>query len=138
MNLDELLDNEENKLIDEAKHTSCLEYERHWHEMSKEEAEKYNKKHGTHIHGYWTYPHRENAGAVYNDGTVVHHKDRNKHNNDKNNLMKISRSEHCIIDPNALKHEGEKCKKCGDKYYAKGLCYNCYMKEYRKKLKKIK
>lgn len=135
MNLNEFLDKTEDDILDEAKYTSALEYKRHWKELSKEEADKYNKEHGTHIHGYWVYDHREAAGATYGDNTVVHHKDHDKHNNHKRNLMKISRADHCIVDPNALKHKGEKCKEkgCGNDYYAKGYCYKHYMKHYRKK-----
>ena len=140
MNLDNLLDEVEDKILDEAKYTSALEYKRHWVEWDKDFAEKYNKEHGTHMHGCYEYDHRVAAGATFNDGTVVHNKDHNKNNNKKKNLMKVSRAEHCIIDPNALKHKGEKCKVpgCGKPYYSHGFCYNHYMQDYRKKKNKSK
>lgn len=52
MNLNELLGKEEKEIIEEARHVRADDYERHWVEMSKEEADAYNKEHGTHIHGY--------------------------------------------------------------------------------------
>ncbi len=139
MNLDKLLDKEEVDMLSEAKHTSCLEYERRWYEMSKKEAEKYNTAHGTHIHGYWVYDHREAAGCKYGDKRVVHHIDRDKHDNDPDNLQAVSRAEHCRIDPNALKHEGEKCKVkgCDEPYYAHGLCRHHYMIAWKKLHKKL-
>ena len=52
MNLDEILEEQESCIMSEAIHVRADDYERHWVEMSKEEAEEYNKAHGTHIHGY--------------------------------------------------------------------------------------
>ena len=133
MNLDELLDKEEENL-EEAVHIRADDYERHWVEMSKEEAAAYNKEHGTHIHGYWEYPHRVAAGLKFGDNRISHHKNKDKHDNRKENVVALSRAEHCRVEPNALKHAGEKCKEkgCGNDYYARGYCFKHYIAHFRK------
>lgn len=133
MNLDELLNKEEESL-DEAVHIRADDYERRWVEMSKEEAEAYNKEHGTHIHGYWEYPHRVAAGLKFGDNRISHHRNKDKHDNRKENVVALSRAEHCRVEPNALKHAGEKCKEkgCGNSYYARGYCFKHYIKHFRK------
>lgn len=137
MTLDELLDEQEEEILDEAKHTSCLEYERYWHHFTPEEKEAYVKEGHKPKSGIWIYKHREAMGLDYHDKRVVHHKDHDKHNNSKSNLQIVDRREHAILDPNALKHKNEKCSKCHIRpYYAKGLCYQCYQKQYRKDHKK--
>lgn len=136
MNLNELLNKNieiSEELIDEAKHIRPTDYERRWIEFTPEERKAYEEKTGKKLYGYYSYKHREEAGASFNDGFVVHHVDNDKHDNKKANLKKISRSEHCKVDPNAAKpHKGEVCKDCGDKYYARGYCFKCYMKHLRK------
>lgn len=134
MNLDELLDEEEKEVLDEAIHIRADDYERHWVEMSKEEAAAYNKEHGTHIHGYWEYPHRVAAGLKFGDKKISHHKNKKKHDNRKENVVALSRAEHCRVEPNALKHAGEICKEkgCGNPYYARGFCYKHYIAHFRK------
>lgn len=143
MNINEILNSNSNEIfndINEAHHTNGNEYDRYWKNFTKQEAEKYNREHGTHIHGRWIYRHREVLGLDHNDKRIVHHKDHNKFNNDPKNLQIASRSEHCIIDPNALKHKDEKCscKGCNEPYYAKKLCYHHYQKKYRDLRKKLK
>lgn len=136
MTLRELIDTEANEkiywedddAIDEAKEVTPLYYERRWYEFPKNEKH-YSKKTHNRLYGCWIYSHREAAGAKYGDGTVVHHKDHDKHNNSKSNLEKISQSEHCKIDPNARKTY--KCKICGKPHYAKGLCKAHYMQALR-------
>lgn len=118
--------------IDEAKKVKPTDYDRHWVEFTPEERDSYEEEHGKKVYGYWSYKHREEAGAKFNDGFVVHHKDNDKHDNKKKNLQKVTRAEHCQIDPNAAKpHKGEVCKDCGGKYYGRGYCYKCYMKHFR-------
>ena len=120
------------KTIGEAKDASPLDYKRHWYEFPKNERH-YSKKTGNRLYGCWVYDHREKAGATYGDGKVVHHKDHDKHNNSKNNLSKITQSEHCKIDPNAKKHDGCKVKGCKKPHYSHGYCQAHYMRlVYRK------
>ena len=135
MNLDELLDKEENEILEEARHVRADDYERHWVEMSKEEADAYNKEHGTHIHGYWEYPHRVAAGLKFGDKRISHHINKNKHDNRKENVVALTRSEHCKVEPNRkIYGDDEKCKikGCGNSIYSHYLCYKHYMQKYRK------
>lgn len=136
MTLNEILSNE-TETIDEAIHTLPSDYERYWHHFTPEEKEAYTKEGHVPKSGLWIYKHREAMGLDYHDKRVVHHKDHDKHNNSKNNLQIVSRKEHAIIDPNALKHKGELCKECKKRpFYANHLCYKCYMKHYMRKWKK--
>ena len=132
MNLDELLDKEEAEVLDEAVHIKASDYERHWVEMSKEEAAAYNKEHGTHIHGYWEYPHRVAAGLKFGDNRISHHKNKDKHDNRKENVVALSRAEHCRVEPNARKHFKCSVPGCGNEHYAHNLCFKHYMQKYRK------
>ena len=127
----DLLSEEE---LEEAKDTNGGDYARHWHEYPK--GQKHYTSNGKRRWGYWIYNHRENAGSHFGDGTIVHHKNHNKHDNSRSNLRKInsgsdgkSRATHAIIDPNARKHT--KCKICGAPHYANGLCEKHYMRKYR-------
>lgn len=132
-NIDEDFVQLEDGTMVEAKVVTPLDYDRYWHEFPKNEKH-YSKKTGNRLYGCWIYRHRENAGAKYGDGTVVHHFDHNKHNNSKSNLAKISRAKHCIIDPNAKKHDGCKCDGCKNPHYSQGYCQKHYMRlVYRKK-----
>lgn len=127
MTITEILNEDLERTIEEAKKVSPLDYKRHWVVFPKDEIH-YSKNHNR-LYGYWAYEHREAVGAKYNDGTVVHHKDHDKHDNKKSNLVKISRSEHAIIDPNARKHE--KCRICGEPHFSQGLCQKHYMQKFR-------
>lgn len=139
MNLDQILDEEEqdmfDELIGEAKHTRADEYSRYWHHFTDEEKKEYAKTHNVPKSGKWIYKHREVMGVTSDDkDVVVHHKNHDKHDFRKRNLQIVSRAEHCKIDPNALKHAGEKCKEkgCGNDYYARGFCYKHYIAHFRK------
>lgn len=137
MNLDNLLDNEENSTLEEAKKILGSDYTRFWHHFTPEEKEQYVKEGHKPKSGIWIYKHREALGLDYHDKRVVHHKNKDKHCNRKSNLVALSRAEHAIVEPNALKHKGEKCSECKKRpYYANGLCYNCYMRHYMRKRKK--
>ena len=126
--LDNLTEEEFEELV-EAKKVSPLDYDRYWKEWPLDEKH-YSKKTGNRLYGRWIYRHREAAGAKYGDGKVVHHKNHNKHDNSKRNLSKISREEHCKVDPNARKCF--KCKVCGGEHFARGYCQKCYMRRFRK------
>lgn len=128
-NVDENDEASEGMTLDEAKVVSPLDYKRHWEEWPLSEKH-YSKKTGNRLYGRWVYDHREAAGAKYGDGKVVHHHDHDKHNNSKENLSKVSRSKHAIIDPNARKCY--KCKICGAEHYSHGLCQKHYMQKFRK------
>lgn len=76
----------------------------------------------------YEYLHRAKTGADgYN--TVVHHKDGDKHNNNKNNLKIMSRSEHTGIENTKLKTQYTTCtiKGCKRPHHAKGLCKSHYL-----------
>lgn len=119
-------------VIDEAKKVSNLNYSRHWEEWPLDEKH-YSKKTGNRLYGRWVYDHRENAGAEYGDGKIVHHHNHDKKDNRKSNLTKMTQSEHCKIDPNARKHTGCKCKGCKKPHYSHGYCQAHYMRlVYRK------
>ncbi len=120
-------EDDDDECFNEAKEVTPLDYDREWHEFPKNERH-YSKKTGNRLYGCWIYKHREAAGAKYGDGKVVHHKNHNKHDNSKSNLSKISRAEHCIVDPNAKKHEGCKIKGCKNPHYASGYCQAHYMR----------
>lgn len=47
----------------------------------------------------WTYKHRRIAGVKVGDGSIIHHRDGNPHNNSKSNLQKTTMSGHNKIDP---------------------------------------
>ena len=130
MTLKELLE-DVGMIIDEAKKVTPLDYKRHWVEFPKNEKH-YSKKTGNRLYGMWVYAHREAAGAKYGDGKIVHHKNHDKHDNSKDNLEKMSRAEHCQIDPNARKHEHCKVKGCNEPHFSHGYCEKHYMKWYRK------
>ena len=123
---------EYDKTIDEAKMVSPLDYKRHWEEWPLSEKH-YSKKTGNRLYGRWVYDHRENAGAHYGDGKIVHHHNHNKHDNSKKNLSKISQSEHCKIDPNAKKYDGCKIPGCKKPHYSHGYCQAHYMKLFYRK-----
>lgn len=134
MNLDNLLDELEEDILDEAKHTRSDEYSRYWHHFTDEEKAEYAKNHKPKS-GKWIYNHREVMGLTSDDkDVVVHHKNHDKHDYRKSNLQIVTRAEHCRIDPNSLKHAGEKCKEkgCGNDYYARGYCYKHYIAHFRK------
>lgn len=147
MNLDDLLNEEENKIIfdtdcmidetdynllDEAKHTRSDEYPRYWHHFTPEEKEQYVKEGHKPKSGCWIYKHREAMGLDYHDkDKIVHHRNRNKNDYDKKNLQVVSRSEHAIVDPNARKNFKCKMQGCGNEHYAHGLCRKHYMRLYR-------
>lgn len=79
----------------------------------------------------WSYSHREKLGLGPNDrDKVVHHKDGDINNFHKRNLQILTRGEHAAIGKPALKHE--KCRYCGEKHFAKGLCRKHYYKKFRK------
>jgi hypothetical protein len=82
--------------------------------------------------GRWRYIHRDKAGVSYNDGKIVHHKNRNHKDNSDDNLEVTTRSEHTKIDPVARKHEGCKSKKCDGKHFARGYCLKHYLRKYRR------
>lgn len=125
------LEEEEYEALVEAKKVSPLDYKRHWEEWPLSEKH-YSKKTGNRLYGRWVYDHRENAGATYGDGKIVHHHNHDKHDNSKSNLSKISQSEHCKIDPNARKHTGCKIKGCNGEHFAQGFCQKHYMQRFRK------
>lgn len=140
MTLKELVDNQASEEIfweegedwefDPFLTEAASEYKRHWEEFPKNERH-YSKKTGNRLYGRWVYDHRENAGATYNDGMVVHHKDHDKHNNNPNNLMKISQSTHCKIDPNARKFTDCKVPGCKNPHFSHHLCQKHFMQKYR-------
>lgn len=74
----------------------------------------------------------------------VHHKDHNKTNNDLDNLVLMTRSEHSILHGrNRIKKLDRKCLLCKNRHSAKGYCvehYNLYrtskVKQYKEDLNK--
>ena len=62
---------EYDETLDEAKVVTPLDYKRHWEEWPLSEKH-YSKKTGNRLYGRWVYDHRENAGAKYGDGKIVH------------------------------------------------------------------
>ena len=115
--------------LDEAKKVVPTDYERHWVEWPLDEKH-YSKKTGRRLYGYWSYRHREVAGAHYGDNSIVHHKNGVKHDNSKNNLKKMSQADHCRVDPNSRKRY--KCRICGAPHFCQGLCQKHYMQKFRK------
>lgn len=115
--------------LNEAKIVTPKDYDRRWVEWPLSEKH-YSKKTGRRLYGRWVYKHREVAGAEYGDNTVVHHRNAHKDCNKKSNLEKMSRAEHCRVEPNALKHT--KCRICGAPHFSHGLCQKHYMQQFRK------
>lgn len=137
MTIKDLLDDdpiiywEDEEEIEEAKKVTGLDYDRHWVEWPKSEKH-YSKKTGRRLYGYWQYSHREAAGLHYGDPAIVHHRNKNKHDNSKNNLEVCSRADHCRIEPNNLKHEGCCIKGCKNPHFSHGYCQKHFMQRYRK------
>lgn len=135
MNLNELLDKNEEDILDEAKHVRADDYPRYWHHFTPEEKEQYVKEGHVPKCGVWVYKHREAMGLDYhNKDKIVHHRNGDKSDFSKSNLMILSRAEHCREEPNRKIYTDEdKCriKGCGNLCYAHHLCYKHYMKFYR-------
>ena len=135
MNLDEILDEFENNILDEAKKVRADSYPRYWHHFTQEEREQYVKEGHKPKSGIYIYKHREALGLDYHDKRIVHHKDKNKERFDKDNLVALTRAEHCQIEPNRkIYDDNEKCKikGCGNSIYSHYLCFKHYMQKYRK------
>lgn len=118
-------------ILIESKVVIPTDYERYWKEWPLDEKH-YSKKTGNRLYGRWVYKHREQAGAEYGDGKVVHHIDHNKHNNSKKNLKKITQSDHCKIDPNSRKYFTCSVPGCKGIHYSRHLCLKHYMQKFRK------
>lgn len=122
-------DNDE--VIIEAKKVTGLDYKRHWEEWPLDEKH-YSKKTGNRLYGRWVYDHREAAGAKYNDGKIIHHKNHVKSDNSKSNLQVTDRKNHCRIDPNARVYTDCKIPGCKNPHYSHHLCKKHYMQKFRK------
>ena len=117
MTVEEILNEEEKETLLTEKSANL--YPRHWDNSKR----------------LWVYDHREKLGlSEKNRDLVVHHKDDDETNFNPDNLVAITRAEHARIGKPALKHE--KCRICGAKHFAKGLCQKHYKRIWRKSLMK--